>query len=115
MRKFTIAWYQANPEYVAEQNRIYASQKSKPSAHKARAKRLNRMPGWVDELELKEVIKSCPPNLEIDHLFPLKGKLVSGLHTASNIQYLTATENRRKYNKFVPRRSIIYRATISLF
>jgi hypothetical protein len=53
MRKFTIAWYQANPEYVAEQNRFYASQKSKPSAHKARAKKLNRMPDWVDEAKLK--------------------------------------------------------------
>jgi hypothetical protein len=115
MRKFTIAWYQANPEYVAEQNRIYASQKSKPSAHKARAKRLNRMPEWVDEAELKEVIKSCPAGLQIDHLFPFKGKLVSGLHTAGNIQYLTADENRRKYNKFKPRRFVINRASISLF
>ncbi len=115
MRKFTIAWYQANPEFVAEQNRIYASQKSKISSHKSRAKRLNRMPSWVDEVELREVINSCPPNMELDHDFPIKGKFISGLHVANNINFLTATENRKKYNKFVPRRSIIYRASISLF
>lgn len=38
----------------------------------------------------------------VDHIIPLQGALVSGLHTASNLQILTAIENMRKHNHFDP-------------
>lgn len=47
---------------------------------------------------IKEFYKNCPPGYEVDHIIPLsKG----GLHTLSNLQYLTKSENRKKSNKII--------------
>ncbi len=129
MRKFSIAWYQANPEYVREQNAIYDSKrpthwkrkgdkdywKAKALAHKIRCQKLNRMPAWANEEAINEVFRICSgDDFHIDHVIPLQGELVSGLHVENNLQKLTVKENCQKSNKFKPRCSIIYRATISL-
>jgi hypothetical protein len=130
MKKFTIAWFQAHPEYVREQNAIYDSKrpshwkrkgdkdywKAKALSHKIRCQKLNRMPAWANEEAINEVFRICSgDDVHIDHVIPLQGDLVSGLHVANNLQKLTVKENCQKSNKFVPRRSIIYRASISLF
>lgn len=38
----------------------------------------------------------------VDHEIPLQGELVSGLHVAENLQYLTGPENMSKGNSFNP-------------
>ena len=57
-------------------------------------------PKWADLDAIKQFYMNCPDSMTVDHIIPLRGKNVSGLHVANNLQYLTASENSRKYNKY---------------
>jgi hypothetical protein len=59
-------------------------------------------PKWVNRSLLNEVIGACPPDCHIDHILPLRGKVVCGLHVPENLQYLPAQENLFKSNKVDP-------------
>tara|TARA_R100000664_G_scaffold17279_1_gene26204 strand:+ start:161 stop:553 length:393 start_codon:yes stop_codon:yes gene_type:complete len=70
---------------------------------KYKAAKLQRIPPWVDRDHLKEIrefYKNCPKGYEVDHVIPLQGDTVSGLHMMANLQYLTAEENGRKSNSW---------------
>ena len=51
--------------------------------------------------EIQEVYRNCPQDMEVDHMIPLNGKLVSGLHVPWNLAYLPPTINRQKSNKIL--------------
>jgi hypothetical protein len=70
------------------------------NAHKQAVKL--RTPSWADMEAIVQVYKQCPIGHQVDHIVPLRGELVSGLHVADNLQYLPASENRAKSNKFMP-------------
>jgi len=65
-----------------------------------RAIRLQRIPSWADKEAIKDFYLSCPKGYHVDHIIPLRGKTVSGLHILENLQYLPAKENIAKGNKF---------------
>lgn len=60
---------------------------------------LNATPTWANIERIKEIYLDCPENHHVDHIIPLKGKNVCGLHVENNLQYLTIEENLKKSNK----------------
>ena len=75
-----------------------------------RANVINATPKWVDKNALKEIesFYICSQmfamytgqKYHVDHIIPLRGKTVSGLHVPDNLQIIPAKENLAKSNIF---------------
>ena len=85
----------------AAMKRYYRRNKRQYFAYsKARARRARmQRPPWADKKAILRFYKNCPVGFHVDHIIPLKGKTVSGLHVETNLQYLPAQENLRKHNR----------------
>lgn len=111
--------YQANKKAILAKNAQWYKDnpnKARAKAAKRRAAKLQRLPAWADLEKIKEIYKDCeevnlaartagcPSNEKfvVDHVIPLQGKLVSGLHVHTNLQIITLSENSSKGNKFIP-------------
>ena len=94
-----------NPEKVKRSKLKWATANAKRLLAKCReyqARKLNATPAWLTKEQLREMIQfyiNCPEGYEVDHIIPLRGKNVSGLHVPWNLQYLTISENRKKSNR----------------
>lgn len=67
----------------------------------SRVRRIRQVtPKWADLKAIREFYKNCPKGHHVDHIVPIKGKYVTGLHVLENLQYLPAVENLKKSNKF---------------
>lgn len=63
-----------------------------------RAKQKDQTPSNADRKAIKEFYANCPEGYEVDHIVPIsKG----GLHDLPNLQYLTRSENRKKWNRIL--------------
>lgn len=107
-------YYEANKETKREYQRRYnANNKPKRSAYQAkrRALKLNATPKWLTKEDkafiqllyevcswMKEVFEE---EFHVDHIVPLKGENVCGLHIPCNLQVILARENLVKSNKLI--------------
>jgi hypothetical protein len=74
------------------------------------ASKKNRTPLWLSEVDkerihneyrLAEILcKVTGSRWAVDHIIPLQGKNVSGLHVPSNLRVIMASDNSSKSNKF---------------
>lgn len=101
----TKKYYTNNSDGIIKKNKEWADlNKEKTTGYKAKHKAslINRKVSWANEEEILKIYKNCPKGYHVDHIIPLKGKLVSGLHVENNLQYLSAVENLKKSNKYEP-------------
>lgn len=54
-------------------------------------------PQWIDRTQLKEFYSNTPQGMTVDHIIPIKGRNVRGLHVPWNLQYLTPEQNNKKF------------------
>jgi hypothetical protein len=91
-------WCKNNPEKVLDRNA------------RRRARKQQAYPMWLSEKDKIDIrVKytmarwlsyTCFQQYHVDHIVPLKGDTVCGLHVPWNLQVLSATENLRKNKHF---------------
>jgi len=81
-------------DYQKEYNKTHP-EISRLNSLRQHKKRRKRIPNFGQE-GIFEFYENCHLDMEIDHIIPLCGRKVSGLHVSWNLQYLTPQENRSK-------------------
>lgn len=97
-------FYKKNKDEILLQMRLdYLRPNKKAAAMKKSKKRRSQLsfatPNWASKEAIADVYMNRG-EFHVDHIIPLKGKNVSGLHCAANLQYLTAAQNKSKFNNF---------------
>lgn len=115
--ELTRRWYEENKEQHLENSKAWyeANKHRKLETTTAREKRcILATPTWADRELIKELYALAQKLTEqtgipheVDHVIPLQGEAVSGLHVPENLQVITREENRRKSNKFNYRQWIL--------
>lgn len=106
-------YYKINKDKIAERRKdYYLDNKSYfiACAAKRKAAKLQATPKWLTKEHLEQIQEFYKQSYDlklltnkeyhVDHIVPLQGKTVCGLHVPWNLQILTAEENIAKSNKF---------------
>lgn len=126
--KKAVAWRETNPakaKLIDQKFRV--ANREQRNAHKREwiranrgsvnaynvtryAAKLRRTPGWLTEFDLLKIkclyqvaamrSRESGHAWHVDHIIPLQGEFVSGLHVPSNLQVIPAIDNLRKHNLY---------------
>jgi hypothetical protein len=116
MKERSRLWYANNTEKAKEASKVYGKQWAEKNRDKRantearrRALKLLATPKWLTEQDLKDIQIEyslsawCSTVLgeefHVDHIVPLKGKQVCGLHVPWNLQVIPARLNIAKGNR----------------
>lgn len=103
-------WYEKNRERVIANAQAWA--KANPKNTQARCVRhrvakMNQVPTWADHSAISliyraaEVMRISGFDVSVDHIIPLQGKSVRGLHVHTNLQIIDSRTNKSKSNSFL--------------
>ena len=102
------AYREANPDKVKAYRKAISDKRNAANG-KRRAKKFHATPSWLTNQDLEHIkfFYSLAKDMEsltgtkyhVDHIVPLQGRNVSGLHVPWNLQVITATNNLSKSNK----------------
>jgi hypothetical protein len=107
-------YQKANKDKIAlRMSKYQKDNKDKINAHSAkrRAAKLKATPCWLTESDFEQIKQfytlaltleiATGEKYHVDHIIPLQGKNVCGLHVPWNLQVLPAIENKSKSNKLL--------------
>lgn len=113
VRAAAKSWAAANPEKVAARTKRYRQMhpdRATALAVSSVARRAKRMPKWLstdDKWLLRQAYALAKQRTqlfgfvwEVDHIIPLRGATVSGLHVPTNVQVIPKALNRLKRNMY---------------
>ncbi len=105
-KKRARKWMEANREkYRASSARWRVANLDVAAAaqQRRRSRLLRCMPEWVNHDEIqqfftkaKELSDATGVKHNVDHIYPLQGRMVTGLHVPWNLQIMTESENKSK-------------------
>jgi 5-methylcytosine-specific restriction endonuclease McrA len=100
-----------NMKYVQQKWAKNNPAKTAAKSMKRRSSKLNRTPPWLTAEHFAQIQDMynrakiaedfTSEKWHVDHIIPLQGKNVSGLHVPWNLQIMSALKNRSKGNKHV--------------
>ena len=112
VRVYQARWREKNRErerlrhkaYLEQRPEVYAANAARRRAAKAKA-----TPAWANEFFIAEAYalarlrtKTTGVRWTVDHVVPLRSKLVCGLHVETNLAVIPASENFAKGNRRWP-------------
>jgi ATP-dependent Lon protease len=114
-RKQWIAKRKLDPSYRAKCNaQAEQRRKNNPSRHREKVARhklakMQRVPTWLSTKQKQDIkaiyairdwmnLTMFGVKYEVDHIIPIRGALVSGLHVPDNLQVIKALDNAKKRN-----------------
>ena len=105
-------WRAANPEksrFMIERWRLQNPGLAKAATARWRAALVQATPAWADQKKIAEFYETADGLsmltgewYHVDHIVPLQGKTVRGLHCEANLQVLPEVDNIRKGNRHWP-------------
>lgn len=103
-----VDWQKHNEKRLAKKKVYRTENPEKGMAHvrKRQARKLSAMPEWADRKKIEafyklasDLSRSTGVMHHVDHIYPLQGSKVCGLHNEFNLQVITAAENHAKGNR----------------
>lgn len=108
----TKRWISKNSERFKEKAKLWAlenKQKKCAKQQRRRARKLRATPSWLTAQDFRKIeatylYSKVRTNItgvqhHVDHIVPLRGRSVCGLHVPWNLQVIPASDNLRKSNK----------------